>query len=285
MPSSYALLTSALQVLNHLPSPNSRASIGEDITITFLDEFRIIVLTPAASPVPEFTIFDTLVPRNHQVRSRRFCVPTRYCDWWYPFLHVDGDRCLGTLGRPLTTDPAQAVLAVRLVSLDGPQVFLIVRVQTLIECVRSMSLDTCVPWEEWGRDAAVMEVPDLEDTSPYEGPFPLIQGVRVSWVNATPDVDYLPHLCSFDLSRRGWSALPLRGEGYGTERKVAFEDGRQISLQGDEGMPESQFYPLGDCKFVYLVSRSCRWKVGGMLMLEEESYSGLCTVLHVWELV
>jgi len=278
------LLTLALQVLNHISPKNRRASGRENITITFLDEFRIILLTPATPPVPEFTVFDTLVPPGHQVRSRRFCVPTGYRDW-YPVLHADGDRCLGTLGRPLTTDPAQAVLVIKLVSPDGPRVLLIVRIQTLIECVHSTSPDTCAPWEEWGRGAAVMEVPEC--ASAYEGPFPLIQGVRVTWANSTPGVDglYLPHLCSFDLSRRSWSTLPLRDEGNGTERRVAFEDGRRVSLQGNEGMIESRFDPLGDGKFMHLVSRSPRWKHGGMLMLGEESYSGSAAVLHVWELV
>jgi len=252
-------------VLDHLSSRNKRPFGREDITVTFLDEFRVISLAPSTSPIPEFTIFDTLVPHNHQARSRRFCVPPRYHDW-FPVLYVDGDRCLGTLDRPLTTDPTQAVLVIKLVSPDGPRVLLIVQIQALIECVHSMSPDTCVPWEEWGRGAAVMDVPGW--ASAYEGPFPLVQGVHVTWVNATPGVDGLhrPHLCSFDLSRRGRSMLPLRDEGNGTERRVAFEDGRQILLQGNEGMVESQFDPLGDGKFMFFVSYSCRWRSGGTLM-------------------
>ena len=217
--------------------------------------------------VADFTIFDTFVPPNHQVHSRRFCVPTRYRDW-FAVLHVDGDRCLGTLGKPLATDPAQAVLAIGLVSPDGLQVLLIVKIQTLIEYVRSMHMDsdTRVPWEEWGSGAAVMEVPGC--ICAYEGPFLFIQGVRMTWVYVTPGVDglYHPHLCSFDLSRRGWNILPFRDEGNGTERRVLFEDGRQISLQGHEGMVESQFDSLGDGKFMYLVSRSRRWKSGETLM-------------------
>ena len=225
----------------------------------------MIFLTPDTPPIPEFTIFDTLVPPNHKARLRRFCMPERYRDW-FPVLCADGDRYLGTLDRPLTTDPAQAILVIKLVSPDGPRVLLIVRIQTLIKCVHSMSPDTCSPWEEWGRGAAVMEVPT--HASAYEGPFLLIQGVRVTWVNATPGVDglFLPNLCSFDLGRRGWSILPLRDEGNGTERRLSFEDGQQISLQGNDGMVESRFDHLEEGKFMYLVSHSCCWKRYGTLM-------------------
>ena len=258
-------LTLPLQMLN-LSSTNRYPLSGGNATVTFLDEFRMMVLTHGTSSVPEFTIFDTLGPSNHQVRSRRFCVPQRYHDW-IPALHVDGDRCLGSLDRPLMTDPAQAVLVITLVSPDGPRVLLIVRVRTLIECVHSMSPDTCLPWEEWGRGGAVMEL--LDCTSGYKGPYLSIQGVRVTCVNATLGVNGLPppqlQMHTFDLSRRSWSTLQLWDEGNGTGRKVLFEDGRQFLLQGGRRIVESQFDSLRDGEFMYLVSRSHRCGNDGTL--------------------
>ena len=75
-------------------------------------------------------------------------------------MFVDGDWFLGTLNRdrPLTTDPAQAVFVLRLFGRQGLCILLIVWIQTLIEHVRSASTDTCVPWDEWGRDVAVMVI-------------------------------------------------------------------------------------------------------------------------------
>jgi len=258
-------LTLPLQMLN-LSSTNRYPLSGGNATVTFLDEFRMMVLTHGTSSVPEFTIFDTFVPRNHPVRSRRFCVPQRYRDW-IPVLHVDGDRCLGSLDRPLMTDPTQAILVITLVSPNGPRVFLIVRIQTLIKCVYSTNPDTCVPWEEWGRGGAVMEL--LDSTSAYKGPYLSIQGVRAICVNATLGVDGLPRpqlqLHTFDLSRRGWSTLPLWDEGDETVRKVLFEDGRQFFLQGGGRIAESRFDPLRDGEFMYLVSRFHRWGGDGML--------------------
>ena len=241
-----------------LPSVRGSESVGEGTTITFLDEFRIIVLTPKNTPVPEFTIFDTLVPRNSPVSSRRFRVPSRYRDW-FPILHIDDDRNFGTLDqdRPLVTDPAQAVLVVKLLGPGGRRAPLVVRVQTLIQHVDSTSTDVCAPWDEWGSGAAVIEVP--ERASAFGGPYLLVQGSRVTSVAmcTTTGVggDIIrPHFCTFDLSRRGWGILSLRDEGDGAERRVAFEDGRNFLLQGDQGTTDWGFYSLGDGKFMHLVS-------------------------------
>ena len=241
---------------------------GEYTTVAFLDEFRMMVLTPNA-PVPGFTLFDTFVSRNHPVGSRRFCMPLRYRDW-FPVLHIDSDMCFGARDRngPLATDPAQAVLVIKLVrssESQGPLVvwMLVVRTQTLIERMHSVSADAPIPWEEWGRGAVVIEVP--EHASVGRGPYPLVQGVHVIWVTtytAPGDDGYPspPRLCTFDFSRRGWSILPLLNEGGGTMRRASFEGGRQLLLQGDEGMAESGFKSLGDGKFMYLVSCFHRWK-------------------------
>jgi len=244
--------------------------VGRKTHVTFLDEFRMMVLTPQIAPdVLEFILFDTLVPRGHPVISRRFCLPSRYRDW-FPSVHVDGDRCLGTpdRDRPLIADPTQAVLVVKLDN-NGPCVLLVVRIQTLIEHVRSTGADTCVPWDVWGRGAGVMHVPMYGRAS--GGPYPLVQGVRMLLVKhcTTPGCgnhDHL-HLCTFDLSRRGRSILPLWDGGGGTERRVSFEDRQNSLLHEDERMVAWWFDAVGDGKLTYLVSRFRRWKSGTRLML------------------
>lgn len=171
-------------------------------------------------------------------------------------MHFDGDRCLGTLDRdiPLTTDPTHAILIVQLISRD-PQlarVFLVVRIQTLIEHVSSMDADAYVPWDDWGRDAWVMEVPQYGIGSSL---YPLIQGAHVALVKTciTP-AGYRPHLCIFDFSLRGRSILSPWGEDEEAERRVLFEGGWNFLLEGNEEMAEYKFESLGDGKFMYLVS-------------------------------
>ena len=243
---------------------------GPNTRVIFLDEFRMMVLAPNITPLPEFTLFDTLVPRNHPVGSRRFRLPPKYRGW-LPIVYVDSDRCFETLARdrPLTTDPTQAVFVMKLAIPSQPRVLLIVRIQPLIDHVDSMSTDACVSWDEWGRSAVVMEVP--EGASVDRGPYLLVQGVHVTWVMmfVTPGVDGCPHphLCTFDFGRRGWSTLPLRDEGNGTERGVSFEDGRHfLLLQGNPEMSGLGLDSLGDGRLMYLVSRSCCWKSSGILM-------------------
>ena len=268
--SSHVSLILHLQVLS-LPSIDESMVVEQNTTVTFLDEFRIMAFTPQVAPDSfEFTIFDTLVSRGHPVSSRRFRLPPKYHDW-IPSVHVDGDRCLGTLDRdrPLTADPTQAVLVVRLIR-RNMRVLFIVRMQTLIEHERSTIADAWVSWDVWGRDAVAMEIQRRGRTR--GGPYPLVQGARVILVKMydTPGVDgnhHQPHLCMFDLSRRGCSTLPLWDKGDGTERRALFEEGRKLLLEGDEGMVEWGFDPLGDGRFIYLVSRLRHLQSGGRLML------------------
>ena len=151
----YSLLTPPPQILN-LPSTSPNLAFERDAPVTFLDEFRMILFTSQISPgVLDFALFDTFVPRGHQMNSRRFSLPPRYHDWTSSIC-VDNDRCLGTLDQDgsLTTDPTQAVLVMMLSHHLGPSVLLIVRIQTLIERARSKGTDPCVPWDTWGSDAA-----------------------------------------------------------------------------------------------------------------------------------
>ena len=251
-----------------LPSAGVNTRTGPTTSATFLDEFRILVSTPrsALDPATEFTLFDTLVPHGHRVNSRRFRVPPRYYDWGLA-VHVDSDRCLGTL-NPFTTDPTQAIFVLELVSRDGARVLLIVRTRILIECMRSTSADAYVPWGEWERGVVIMKVP--MDGSVHSDPYPLVRGLHVILVklNTTPGVgeDHPhSHLCTFDLSRRGWGILPRLDEGDGAVRRISFETGQDFSFQTDGRLVGWAFDPLDDGRIMHLVSCFRCWRSGGML--------------------
>lgn len=235
------------------PSADESPSVGQYAEVFFLNEFWMIVSIPGNAPVPGFTLFNTLVPRNHPAASRRFRLPPRHRDWSLT-VHVDGDRRLGMLGqdRLFTTDPTQAVLVMDVFSHPGPRVWFIVQIKTLIEHVCSISADAYVPWDVWGRDTVVMGGSSRGDGSSH----PLVHGTHVIAVQRSTGVDgYHHNLCTFDFSRRGWSTQPLSDEGDGVERKAAFENGRDIPLQGHEGVNEWEFDSLGDGRIVYVVSR------------------------------
>ena len=210
--------------------------------------------------LPEFTVFNTLVQDDHHVNSRRFRVPLRYHSWQVS-VHVDGNQCLGTPDRdgPLITDPAQAVLVVELINYHGRRDLIIVRVQTLIEHACSSGAEDYVPWDEWGRDATVMEIPIDDD----DGSYPLVHGARVVLVK----MGVVPHLRIFDFSRRGCSILPPWGEGDGAERMASFEGGQNLLLQGDEDMTGWRLDTLGNGDFVHLVSYFHHWDSGGRLIV------------------
>jgi len=247
-----------------LPSADGSSAVEQNTSATFLDEFRVMVLTPQNTlGVPEFTVFDTLVPRDHPANSRRFCAPLRY-HHWFPSVHVDSDRCLGTLDRdkPFSTDPTQAVFTVQLVRRNGPSVSLVVRIQTLIEHLRSTA-DACVPWDVWGRDSTVIEAP-MPNRS-HCSPYPIVRGVRVILVEPYAAHDPYLHFFAFDLSRRGRSVLPLL-DGDGAERTASFKNAQNFLLQQDGVVVEWDIQLLGDDKFMSLVSRFRQWKSGGRLM-------------------
>ena len=263
-------ILASLQILS-LPSTDENTAVEQTTTLTFLDEFRMVFLTPkTTSDVLGFTLFDTFVPRGRPVNSWRFCIPLR-SHGWFPSIYVDNGRCLGTPDQDgsLTTDPTQAVFVVKQVSRNGPPFLLIMRIQTLIDHARSTSTDTCVPWDVWGKDTLVMGVPIRSIA--HGGLHPLVQGVHVILVGMDNTGSCLhPILHTFDLSWRGRSVLPHRDGGVGTERRISFEDERRFSLQGEEGMIEWGFDSLGDGRFMYLVSCFRFWKSGGRLTLWKE---------------
>lgn len=227
-----------------------------------------MVWNPGLSDVPEFTLFNTLIPGS---RSVRFCMPPRYRDWG-PSMHVDGDRCLGTLNGdgPLVTDPAQAILVVRLVHQEGQTVFIIARIQALIKHACSVNTDSFVPWDEWRRGAVVMVAPSHISR---RNSCPFVRGVHVIFVKpSAPQNEHGEYGLHFylhilDFSRRACGVLPLRDDGDGAERTALFEDGRDFLVQENDQTIEQRLDSLGNGNFMFLVSNFCCWTSGGRLMV------------------
>ena len=68
--------------------------------------------------------------------------------------------------------------------------------------------------------------------------------------------------------------LPLWDEGGGVERRALFEDGRDLSFQGDWEMVEWGFDSLGDGRFLHLVSHFCYWGCGALMLGEHVARLG-----------
>lgn len=202
---------------------------------------------------PELAVFNTLVPQDHPRNLRRFRLPPKYL-LRSARVHLDRDRSLGTVNRdgPLIVDPTQAILIMDLSpNVPEPRIFLILRMQPLIEHACSMRADVQIPWDEWGRDAVAMEIP--MDSTYFTT---ITHGARVLAIRNTrhgPEERYLIH--TFDFSRRGSAALPLSDENDGgTERRALFKDGRSCVFGGGDGMIPWGLQSLGDSIMFYVVS-------------------------------
>ena len=179
----------------------------------------------------ELLVFNTFVPQDHPGSVRRFkfwpdCRGRNPCRSRY-------DRTLGMVYRdvPLMADPTQAVFVMEL-SPEPPRpgVFLVLRVQPLIEIACSSRTDVQIPWDEWGRGSVVMEVPEAQ-----VNPICLIT-IHGAHVLVMCYGALARSLHVFDFSRRGCAALPPSDEnGFGTERRVAFKDGRSCMLEEGGG--------------------------------------------------
>jgi len=243
--SEHSLLTSP-QVLN-LSSSDESKLVTRRTQVVFLDEFRMILL-PDWSAVTELIVFNTLIPQGRPENLRRLGVPRRFHHQFAKIL-VDNDRPLGAPNRnePLIADPAQAVLVLEIISDLNPHTFLVVRMQALVERTRLTSVDSCVPWDEWGADAVVMEVPMRS------GPEILIHGAQVAavWERA-----YDWGIQTFDFSRRGCNSLPPWADGgSGTERSVLFEGEEGLTIQlGRTMISPENLGSLSDGSLIHLVS-------------------------------
>ena len=136
-------------------------------------------------------------------------------------------------GEPLIVDPTQDIFIVDFRT-AGQRVFLILRTQLVIERMCSKHADVQISWDEWGRDAVIMDIPISHVSSSV-----VVHGARLLVIHRTfddPEGGYRIH--AFDFSRRGIDALrPLDEDDDGTRKGATFNDGfvfrlceRQTSL-------------------------------------------------------
>ena len=203
-----------------------------DPAAIFLDEFRIVVTTrDTRTNALKFTVFNTLIPQDHPTSSRRFSLPQQYQDR-EPHVFVDRDRPLGTLNSdaPLITDPTQAILVVKLSKLGHRRVFLVVRINALIDHACSTRADAHLPWDEWGRDVVI-----TEDQPSGSNSLVYVHGTHLVLLSTEPHRSGLMayyRVRTFDFGRRGCGALPFWDEeGGGAERKALIFDGSEFVFE------------------------------------------------------
>jgi len=232
----------------------------------------MITTRDTGTDTPVFTVFDTLIPQDHPTSSRRFSLPPQYRDR-EPFVFVDRDRPLGTLNSdgPLTTDPTQAILVVKLSKLGRRNVLLVVRMTALIEHVCSTRSNALLPWDEWGRNAVIME-----DCRPSGFVLPIyVHGTHLVMVSIIPCQNGLINCNSvrtFDFGRRRRGALSFWDEeGGGAERKALFFDGsefafeaarvRDTAMSGDVGsLGNGNFFQVNYLSILQWCHRLRLWK-------------------------
>ena len=218
--------------------------------VAFLDEFRVVVSYPNDPSDAALVIFNTLVPQDHPNNVRRFMLPSKYLRRSAE-VFLDHSRSLGAADRNdhLIADPNQAILAMTLS--PGDRDILILRMQQLIEHACSTRTDIQIPWDEWGRDAVVMDNP----TRIYSS-IPFIHGARMLVIHKpifVPQNHYQVH--AFDFSRRGIAALPLSdGTEGGTERRAVFKDWQNCVFEVDDGPYRQGPIGIGDSIMFHIVS-------------------------------
>jgi len=205
-----------------------------------------------------FTLANTLVSQDRPSRFLRFQVPTKYRNW-IPFASTNCVMPFGTLNQdePFVVDPTQAFIILQLFGEVTDRVLIVLRTQALIEHACSMGTDTYIPWEEWGRDAIVMEMP-TSDSVIY------VQGVHVveEQMRKVPGSDHTNHtsIRVFDFSKRGCSTLC--DEGCETVWAAWYKEGRELLLEGSQNVGRLEFGSLSDGVFYSLVSRPRCWETG-----------------------
>lgn len=207
------------------------------------------------------TLINTAISQGHPGHFRRFRIPTRYRDWEVPSAGIGCDLSSETANQdgPFIVDPTQAFIVLQLLGIKVPtSVCIILRTQALIEHACSMGAETYIPWEEWGRDANIMEMPTSNPAIYIQGVH-LIETERRGVLGGDIDVT---HVCLriFDFSKRGCST-PF-DEGGEAVQEVWYRGGRELLLQGSENVNRIEFGSLGRSVFYSLVSCLCHWKTG-----------------------
>ena len=162
-------------------------------------------------------MFNTLIPQDHPENLRQLELP-HYFHGRNVKMRVDHDRPLGTSNRdePLIADPAQVVLVMELTGGWKPRFLLAVSTQTLVGQTCSTYGGSRVPWDEWGRDAVVVEV-----QIPGRVPHAFVRGAQVivAWERDVSIWSRQYSVQTFEFSRRGRSTLQVLSGGGGVEVK------------------------------------------------------------------
>ena len=225
-----------------------------DLQVAFLGEFRIVVAYDDTLPdTPGLAVFNTLVPQDHPQNLRWFRFPPKYLGR-HTRLVLDCDRSLGTANRDghIIVDPTQAILVLELSPTSRqPRTFLILRMQPLIDCARSMRTDTQIPWDERGRGLVSMEIP--LNSSHF---ITIVHGARVLVIHDALHGPGSPYrINTHDFTRRGSATLPLSdGDDGGIERRAVFDDGQSCVFGGVGQVSLRESRTLGDTMPFSLVS-------------------------------
>jgi len=160
-------------------------------------------------------------------------------------INLDHDRSLGMVNRdrPFVVDPTQDIFIVDFLICDR-WVFLILRKQLVIGYASSEPADVRIPWNEWGKDAVVMDMP-VGHTIPYA----IVHGNHMLGIGC--ERGHQIHI--FDFSRKGIAGLPFWDEsGDRTWRWAEFEDGFMFGR--DEELDPWKPCSLGDSAALSSVS-------------------------------
>jgi len=224
--------------------------IGWRCRVAFLDEFRVVVSYHGNLSDTVLVVINTFVPQEHPNNVRRFLCPQKYLGCG-PEVYLGHDRSLGAMDGDdrFIADPSQAILMTSLS--PGDCAFLILRTQSLIEHSCSMRADVQIPWDEWGKDAVVMENPrdySFSDT--------FIHGARVLVIRTPLGAPEGHHrVYAFDFSRRRSATLPLSdGSEGGTESLAVFEEGQSCVFEMGDGANRPRLVALGDSVMFHIVS-------------------------------
>jgi len=250
----YISLSSPHQVLDLLSTDGSEL-VTYNARTTFLDEFRMVII-PSGLAITELVVFNTLIPQDRPGNLRRFRVPQEFRDWPAE-IFVDHDRDLGTPNgdEALISDPAQAVLAIKLLRSSEPYALLVVRTQAFDQPYSEHEDLRIVPWAEWGRYVVALRVPALRASEL----FTLVHGAQVMVVRVSYSSDWYRegrpcyHVHAFDFGRG--SPLPLRCGDNWTGWMVWFEDGVSFRFESDIDMRgKNELMSLSDGSLFHLVS-------------------------------
>ena len=243
--------TQFVQVLD-LSSTDGSEPIGTYSQAIFLDEFRVAVI-PDKLAITYLAVFDTLIPQDHPGYMQRLAFPLEFCNE-PAYICPDHDRHLGTPNKDevLLPDPTQAILITNISAGRNHRILLVVRIPVLVKQVYSLRTDSCVPWDEWGRDAVAIEVQHDQGHRLLT----FVHGAQVmiareSSLRRFRDYD----VRTFDFSQRGRGSLP-RGGADGTVRRVSFQDGVNLGFELDGRVDAwDELKSLSDGSLIHPVSR------------------------------